>query len=237
MAARWAYNQDGRIRKTGKAPALTIDCVVAVAALIAVVATTGQPASTPAAGPAAESSQEEEGGIALPGGESAEVPVTPEQERVSEVALRLEELPEGWSVSSRTWGLRCACMEDLACRTTQIAVCFQNEEDAGGEDKLELSNTVYLCWDERVAEACVSGDLAEGVEGITIVEVDVGDKAYCEFHYEGEGGSLEEADLLLRRGQFYARFRYWGAPLRDTSQAEVLAFLLPPAESVCGRMT
>jgi len=173
----------------------------------------------------------------FPGGESAEVPLTPEQERVGEVALRLEELPEGWFTSSRTWGLRCACMEELACRTTQMALCFQNEENAAQEDKLELSNAVYLCWDERVAEDCISGDLGEGVEGITIVEVDVGDKAYCEFHYDGESGALEEADLLFRRGQFYARFRYWGAPLREMSEAEVLAFLLPLAESVCGRMT
>jgi len=236
VAAGQAYNQDGRARKTRKAPALTADCAVALAVLIAVVATTAEPASTPAAAPPAEPS-EEEGGIALPGGESSEVPLTPEQERVSEVALRVDELPEGWSVSSRTWGLRCACMEDLACRTTQMAVSFQNKEEAGGEDKLELSNTVYLCWDERVAEACVSGDLAEAVEGITIVEVDVGDKAYCEFHYDGEGGSLEEANLLFRRGQFYARFRYWGTPLRDMGEAEVLAFLLPLAENVCGRMT
>ena len=237
MAARWAYNQDGRARKTRKAPALSVDCVVAVAVLVAVVATTGQPASTPAAAPAAQSSQEEEGGIVFPVDESSEVPLTPEQERVGEVALRLEEMPEGWSVSSRTWGLRCACMEDLACRTTQVVVSFQNEEDAGGEDKLELSNIVYLCWDQRVAEACISGDLAEGVEGITIVGVDVGDKAYCEFHYDGEGGGLQEADLLFRRGQFYARFRYWGAPLREMSEGEVLAFLVPLAENVSGRMT
>jgi len=235
MAARWAYNEDGRARKTRKAPALTTDWLVALAVVVAVAATTGGPASTPTT-PAAEPSQEESG-IMFPDDESSEVPLTSEQERVGEVALRLEEMPEGWSVSSRTLGLRCACMEDLACRTTQIAVCFQNEEDAGGEDKLELSNTVYLCWDKGVAEACVSGDLAEGVEGITIVEVELGDKAYCEFHHEGEGGSLQEADLLFRQGQFYARFRYWGAPLRDMSQAEALAFLLPPAEKVCERMT
>jgi len=127
--------------------------------------------------------------------------------------------------------------KDLACRTTQIALCFQNQEDAGREDKLELSNVVYLCWDERVAEDCISGDLGEGVEGITIVEVDVGDKAYCEFHYDSESEALQEADLLFRQGQFYARFRYWGAPLRGMSEAGVLAFLLPLAENVCGRMT
>jgi len=49
--------------------------------------------------------------------------------------------------------------------------------------------------------------------------------------------SLQGADLLFRKGQFYARFRYWGAPLREMSEAEVLAFLLPLAENVCGRMT
>ena len=179
---------------------------------------------------------EEEDGIALPSGESGEGTLTPEQKRVSDVALRLEELPEGWFTSSRTWRLECACREDLACRTTQIALCFQNEENAGREDKLELSNAVYLCWDERVAEDCISGDLGEGVEGITIVEVDVGDKAYCEFHYDGEDEALQEANLLFRQGQFYARFRYWGAPLREMSEAEVLAFLLPLAENVCGRM-
>ena len=48
---------------------------------------------------------------------------------------------------------------------------------------------------------------------------------------------LQEADLLFRQGQIYARFRYWGAPLRDMSAAEVLAFLVPLAESVCGRGT
>ncbi|MCK4221222.1 MAG: hypothetical protein KAX25_00020 [Dehalococcoidia bacterium] len=65
----------------------------------------------------------------------------------------------------------------IACRTTQIALCFQNEENADREDKLHLSNPVYLCWDEWVAEDCISGDLGEGVEGVAIVEVDVGDKA------------------------------------------------------------
>ena len=46
-----------------------------------------------------------------------------------------------------------------------------------------------------------------------------------------------KADLLFRSGQFYARFRYWGAPLRDMSEAGVLAFLVPLAEKVCERMT
>jgi subtilisin family serine protease len=90
------YNQASMSRKTRKAPALTVDCVVAIAIVMAVVATTGQPASTPAAAPGAESSQEESE-IALAGGESAAVPPTPEQERVSEVGCASFETTTSYS--------------------------------------------------------------------------------------------------------------------------------------------
>ncbi|MCK4579801.1 MAG: hypothetical protein KAU10_00525 [Dehalococcoidia bacterium] len=219
-----------------KVTALVMGGIVAIAAVIAVVTTTGEPASTPATTPAVEWSEEEEDAIAAAAGDSSARTLTLEQKVVRDVAVRLEELPEGWFTYSRTWGIPCACMEDLACRTVEIDLCFQNDKYAGWKDRIQLLNTVYLCWAEETVESYVSGNLGEGVEGVTILEVDVGDEAYCQFHYDGENEVLQEADLLLRKGLFYARFRYWGAPLCEMSEAEVLAFLVPLAENVCGRI-
>lgn len=121
--------------------------------------------------------------------------LTEEQELVDDIALKVEELPEGWFVYSHKFPPPSGYHDIQAYRDAAVSICFNNEKYAASEDVIRLYHDVYLCWEEQAANYYVDDrrfyDIYEDALG---AEIELGDEGF--YQYEVRKNTIRDFELL-----------------------------------------
>lgn len=176
-------------------------------------------------------------------------PSAPEQTDLEDIMLTLDDLPTGWHQVR---------FEDSTEEyiTRVVEVVFRNKKHPPVEENIVVHNRVALYEEELDALYWVQNSKdahQKGIdrgERIQIHEIALGDDGYCYTLWEDkarlqdERGLLPDSgvlgcyqcDLLFIKGSLAIRFQYYGWPLIDMTEAEIINFVHDLAQKVEARI-